>query len=102
IEAIPRENMTLLLNENGGPFKPASFGNWFGDRCREAGLGKGYNAHGLRKAGARRLAEAGCTAHEIMSITGHQTIAEVDRYTRAANRTQMAQDGMAKLTKRSN
>ncbi len=102
IDAIPRENMTLLLNEHGGPFKPASFGNWFGDRCREAGLGKGYNAHGLRKAGARRLAEAGCTAHEIMSITGHQTIAEVERYTRAANRTQMAQDGMAKLTRRSN
>jgi integrase len=102
IDAIPRENMTLLLNENGTPFKPASFGNWFGDRCREAGLGKGYNAHGLRKAGARRLAEAGCTAHEIMSITGHQSIGEVERYTRAANRTQMAQDGMAKLTRRSN
>ncbi|MDF2797393.1 MAG: hypothetical protein K0R85_137 [Devosia sp.] len=102
LETVPKDNMTLLLSEAGGPFKPASFGNWFGDRCREAGLGKGYNAHGLRKAGARRLAEAGCTAHEIMSITGHQTIAEVERYTRSANQKIMAVDGMAKLTRRSN
>ncbi len=102
LEMVPKDNLTLLLSEAGGPFKAASFGNWFGDRCREAGLGKGYNAHGLRKAGARRLAEAGCTAHEIMSITGHQTIAEVERYTRSANQKVMAVDGMAKLTRRSN
>ncbi|ODT80655.1 MAG: hypothetical protein ABS76_15685 [Pelagibacterium sp. SCN 64-44] len=102
LENEPRDNMTLILTDAGGPYKPASFGNWFGDRCREAGLPKGYNAHGLRKAGARRLAEAGCTTLEIMSITGHQTIAEVERYTRSANQRRMAVDGMAKLERRSN
>jgi integrase len=101
LETAPRDNMTLVLTEAGGPYKPASFGNWFGDRCREAGLPVGYNAHGLRKAGARRLAEAGCTTLEIMSITGHQTIGEVERYTRSASQKKMAVDGMAKV-KRSN
>lgn len=96
------KEMTFVLSEAGRPYQPASFGNWFGDRCREAGLPLGHNAHGLRKAGARRLAEAGCTTLEIMSITGHQTIAEVERYTRSANQAKMAVGGMAKLQRRSN
>jgi integrase len=36
--------------------------------------------HGLRKAAARRLAEA----KQIQAITGHKTLAEVERYTRKA------------------
>src|SRR5262249_53533281 len=32
--------------------------------------------HGLRKAAGRRLAEAGCTAHEIMAVLGHTTLTE--------------------------
>src|SRR5262249_56533338 len=34
----------------------------------------------MRKAAARRLAEAGCTAHEIAAITGHASLNEVQRY----------------------
>jgi len=86
-----------LLTEYGRPFSPAGFGGWFGDRCREAGLGSGFNAHGLRKAACRRLAEAGCTAHEIMSMSGHKTLAEVERYTKAASQTAMAGEAMRKL-----
>lgn len=37
--------------------------------------------HDLRKAAARRLAEAGCSANEIAAITGHKTLEEVGRYT---------------------
>jgi hypothetical protein len=32
------------------------------------------------------IAEAGCLASEIAAITGHKTLAEVERYTRAADR----------------
>jgi integrase len=42
-------------------------------------------AHGLRKAAARRLAEAGCTLHEIAAVTGHKTLSQIERYTRAAS-----------------
>ena len=41
--------------------------------------------HGLRKAAGRRLAEAGCTPHEIMAVLGHKTLAEAERYTRDAD-----------------
>jgi integrase len=55
------------------------------------------SAHGLRKAAARRLAEAGCTAHEIAAITGHASLREVARYTEAADRRRLAASAMAKV-----
>jgi hypothetical protein len=45
---------------------------------------------------ARRLAEAGASSHEIMAVTGHQTLAEVDRYTRSANRAGMGDKAINK------
>jgi integrase len=57
------------------------------------------SAHGLRKATARRLAELGCSAHQIAAITGHATLAEVQRYTNAADRKRLAQEAMQKLIK---
>ncbi len=56
-------------------------------------------AHGLRKACARRLAEAGATANEIASVTGHKTLSEVQRYTDQADRVDMANAAIEKLVK---
>jgi integrase len=89
---------TFLTTSFGQSFKTAaSFGNWFRDRCNEAGLPKGISAHGLRKATARRLADLGCTAHQIAAVTGHATLAEVQRYTKAADRKHLAREAMKKL-----
>jgi hypothetical protein len=44
----------------------------------------------------RRLAEAGCTAHEIAALTGHASLREIERYTRAADQARMARSAMAK------
>ncbi len=96
IDATPRDHLTFLATEYGKPFTPAGFGNWFRDRCNEAGLPH-CTAHGLRKATAARLAERGATAHEIMAITGHKTLEEVERYTRAARQSRLADSAMAKL-----
>jgi hypothetical protein len=46
-------------------------------------------AHGLSQS-VRRLAEAGCSANEIASISGHATLREVGRYTKAADQRRMA------------
>ena len=69
--------------------------------CDLAGLAE-CSAHGLRKACARRLAEAGATAHEIMAVTGHKTLAEVQRYTETAMREGLADSAHAKLLARPN
>src|SRR5262249_57632 len=57
LAAVPRTNITFLVTERGKPFTRAGFGNWFRDRCNEAGLPQ-CSAHGLRKAAATRLANA--------------------------------------------
>jgi hypothetical protein len=44
----------------------------------------------------RRLAEAGNTTHELMAISGHKTLTEVQRYTDDADRKRLAESGMAK------
>ena len=52
---------------------------------------------GLRHAAARRFAEAGCTAHEIAAITGHASLKEIVRYTKAADQRRLATAAMNKL-----
>ena len=89
---------TFLTTSFGQPFKTAAgFGNWFRQCCNEAGMPKGLSAHGLRKATARRLAELGCSTHQIAAITGHASLSEVQRYTKAADRKRLAQEAMKKL-----
>jgi uncharacterized Zn-binding protein involved in type VI secretion len=53
--------------------------------------------HGIRKAAAARLAEAGCTANESASITGNKTLKEVSRYTAGAEQRKLAESAMARL-----
>lgn len=90
IDSMPVDNLNFLMTSTGKPFTANGFCHWFSDRCRETGLPAGLSAHGLRKAMCRRLAEAGCTVHQIMAISGHQTLSEVQRYTKAAEQSRMA------------
>jgi integrase len=89
INAAAHDHITFLINDRGASFTAKSFGQWFTNQARHAGL-KGLSPHGLRKAACRRLAEAGCSANEIASISGHKSLAEVERYTRAADQARMA------------
>ena len=50
------------------------------NRIADAGLDERCVTHVLRKAAARRLAEAGRSASEFAAITGHMTLKEVGRY----------------------
>jgi len=91
----PAEHLTYLMTEFGKPFTAAGFGNWFREQCDAAGVT--LSAHGLRKAGATRLAEHGCTDHEIMAWGGWKTLKEVQRYTEAANRKRLALQASQRL-----
>jgi site-specific recombinase XerD len=100
LDLMPKGQMTFLQTQYGKPFTPAGFGNWFRETAREAGLPDGCTSHGLRKAGSRRLAEAGCTPHQLMAITGHKNLSEVTLYTDSANQELLADEAMAKTEKR--
>jgi integrase len=93
LAAVPRNHLTFLVTWRGAAFTAAGLGNWFRDRCNEAGLPR-CSIHGLRKAACRRLAEAGCSANEIAAISGHASLREVARYTRAASQAHLADQAL--------
>ena len=109
LDAMPASDaLTFLTTDHGRkPFaSAAAFGNKFADWCKAADLGgvvgddqrlRNFRAHGLRKAACVRLAEAGCTAPEIMAVSGHRTLAQVQIYIEEANRKRMAEAAMNKL-----
>jgi len=99
IEAMPRMETQehFVQTQYGAAFSDTGFYNWFTEKARKAGVPEGRSPHGLRKACCRRLAEAGCSPHEIMSISGHVTLREVERYTKAANRMKLADNAIATL-----
>jgi integrase len=96
LAAVPPTQMTFIQTLKGTPFSGHAFSDWFGKACKQAGLDKRCTFHGLRKAACRRLAESGCSANEIASISGHTTLKEVARYTRAVDQAHMARNAMAR------
>jgi integrase len=93
---VPKTNLTFLVTKFGAPFTSGGFGNWFRERCDEAGLPQ-CSAHGLRKLVATRLANIGCSEEEIKAITGHKSSSEVARYTKARDQKRLAESATGKL-----
>lgn len=107
LDAMPGSDaLTFLLTEYRQPFKSAAaFGNKFADWCDQAGLepvlcsdGKtrNYRAHGLRKAACRQLAHAGCTGPEIMAVSGHSSLSQVQVYLNEVEQERLAMTAMDK------
>lgn len=94
---VPGNQLLFLQTHYGKPFTAAGFGNWFKDACRDAGVSH-CSAHGLRKSAATRLADAGCSESQIMSVTGHKTAKEVQRYTAKRDQRRLAGAAMASIS----
>jgi integrase/recombinase XerD len=109
LDAMPRsENvLTFLTNDYGKPFaSAAAFGNKFADWCKAAGLQpvlcddgriRNFRAHGLRKAALRTLAHAGCTGSEMMQVSGHSSLKQLQEYLDEVDQEHQADSAMAKL-----
>ncbi|MEH7827623.1 tyrosine-type recombinase/integrase [Gemmobacter denitrificans] len=90
---------TYLLSEKGKPFTSVEalrvrVQRW----CEAAGL-PGRSSHGIRKAMAETMAEAGCSQHQIMAVMAHTQAKTSEVYTKGANRRDMAFHGMQALAK---
>jgi integrase len=96
MEGRHARHLTYLVTEFGKPFTANGFGNWFRTRCDQAGL-PGCSAHGLRKAIARRLAEASATSNQGRAVTGHRTDKMFAHYSRSANQAALAGEALANL-----
>ncbi|MFG6545369.1 tyrosine-type recombinase/integrase [Sulfitobacter sp. 1A13730] len=96
---LPDDQELLIAKDRSDkPYAAASLGNWFRKRCAEAGVPG--SLHGLRKAGATRLADAGATEWEIASYLAHASTKHAAVYTKKADRTRLADSGFAKLNEK--
>lgn len=86
------ETYLMTSEDDPKPFKAKGFQQWFSAKREQAGLGDECTGHGLRVTGCEELAETGCTAHELMAISGHITLSEAQKYVAKANKKKMAKE----------
>jgi len=89
LDGQDRVSPIILTTETGRPFTGSNFRHHFGKAQRAAGL-SGLTFHGLRYTAAAKLAEAGCSLKEIASITGHKSLAMIEKYTRDADQERLS------------
>jgi len=96
LDQLPRDKLTFLETTSGRSRTANGLGTSMRKWCDAAGLPE-CAAHGLRKACATRLAEAGATEREIMAWTGHTSPTMVQVYAGKARRGLLADHGFEKL-----
>lgn len=97
LDAYPVKGLHLIGDKAGRRISRRSLTRLIREAVKDAGLPARCTAHGLRKSLMRRLAEHGATAKQIQAISGHATLAEVQRYTEAADQKRLAADALALL-----
>jgi integrase len=97
MKAGPSNGLSLIGDKHGRQIARCTLTLLIRKAAAEAGLPPDCLPHGLRKAQMRRLAEAGASAKQIASISGHKTLREIERYTDAADQKQLSRDAIAKL-----
>jgi integrase len=94
--AYPAKGLALIGTEDGRPLTRAALSHLMRRAIEEAGLPAKCVSHGLRKAGMRRMDEDGFTEKQIAAWSGHKTLREIERYTKAADQRRLARDGAEK------
>ncbi len=102
IDRMPKNQMLFLPSPDDAPYRGSGLGKWFSKRRRETGLPTRCTLHGLRKARARRMAEAGKSTHAIAAWGGWATLAEVQHYTDAVNKRKLTHEGTERNQKAHN
>lgn len=100
MKAYPAKGLTLIGDAAGRPLKRAALSALMRAAIKEAELPSRCVSHGLRKANARLLAESDATEKQIAAVSGHKTLREIERYTKAANQKKMAHTAMDKMPNR--
>jgi integrase len=91
----PCGDLAFICGVNGTPLKKESWGNFFREACRAAGVQK--SAHGVRKIAATRAADSGATEAQLEAIFGWHGGQMAALYTRAANRKRLSKAAMHTL-----
>ncbi len=88
LAAGPCGELTFIATSSGRPTTKESFGNWFRESVKGAGVSK--SAHGLRKAAATADALVGWTDAELDAKFGWTGRKMASLYTRSASRERLS------------
>jgi len=92
------EQLAFITLRRGANVGKEHLGAWFSEAAERAGL-VDCTAHGIRKAAARRLAEAGATVNQLMAIFGWTRPDMAIKYTREASKKHMAAEAIGGLVR---
>ncbi len=100
-KGVEQDNTHILTSQYGRKFAATGVTNRIIEITRDdLGFkdedGDVYSPHGLRHACGAALAEAGCSAQEIMSILGHLTERQANHYVAQANRNRLGEVAMGR------
>jgi site-specific recombinase XerC len=87
----------VVMTQWGKPFSPKALGVRMQRWTEAAGIPPGHTLHGLRKTLGKALAQHRATTREMKDMLGHDTLAQVELYSREADQELMAAGAMAKL-----
>jgi integrase len=90
IDATPSGHALFLVTKSGGRYGRVDFSMQFRAWCNQAGLPTDCVFHGLRATRCTQLANAGYSVHQIAAWSGHESLREVQRYTKGADQRRLA------------
>jgi integrase len=96
IAATKTGDLAFLVTEFNRPWAKESFGTWFAEQCKAAGVPG--RAHGLRKAGATFAANNGANEYQLAAMFGWKNPRMAEVYTRKVNRTRLAEQAANSLS----
>ena len=96
LDGTQADGFTFLETAHGRGRTRSGLGTSMRKWCDKAGLPL-CSSHGLRKAICRRIAEAGGGPFEIMSVSGHVTLSEAQRYCETFGRKALSDSAMERI-----
>jgi integrase len=90
VKASPTKAIFIVADSAGRPIQRRTLTGIIRKAVKQAGLPADCVAHGLRKAGMRLMAENGASANQMAALSGHKSMLEVQRYTKAADQAALA------------
>lgn len=89
LDAMASQETVWLATKAGSTRSKKSASQWFSGKARAAGLLPGRTSHGLRKSRMILHAENGASSKQIAAWSGHETLKEIERYVRGADRRRL-------------
>ncbi len=79
----------FVVTEFGKPRSEKGLSQWFAKKARAALGDARFTAHGLRKSRAIAIIEIGGTPHQVGAWTGHDSLKEIEDYTKGASKRRL-------------